>query len=122
MTKDTINSWKNKIIYQIFPRSFYDANNDGDGDLKGIVEKIDYLSWLGIDAIWLCPIYDTDFIDAGYDVNDYYKIWPKFGTLEDFKLLVKKCKEKNIEIIMDLVLNHTSDKHFWFKKALENPN
>ncbi|MGZ9413457.1 alpha-amylase family glycosyl hydrolase [Mycoplasma sp. AC157] len=118
--KDNLQKWGEKVIYQIFPRSFKDSNNDGNGDLKGIVSKLDYLSELGVDAIWLCPIYDTEFADAGYDVLDYKKIWSVFGTMEDFKELVSKAKEKNIEIIMDIVLNHTSNKHQWFLKAIES--
>ena len=112
--------WKNKVIYQIFPRSFKDSNNDGNGDIKGITSKMDYLSDLGIDAIWLCPVYDTDFKDAGYDVKDYKKIWETFGTLNDFKEMVKEAKKRNIDIIMDIVLNHVSEEHEWFVKALES--
>ncbi|AAT27883.1 alpha-amylase family glycosyl hydrolase [[Mycoplasma] mobile] len=113
--------WQDKIIYQIFPRSFFDTSNDGNGDIKGIIKKLNYLSWLGVDALWLCPVYETEFADAGYDVLDYYKVWEKFGTLKDFKTLIKKAKELNIEIIMDIVLNHTSTSHEWFKKAIEDP-
>ncbi|QZE12624.1 alpha-amylase family glycosyl hydrolase [Mycoplasma sp. Ms02] len=111
---------EDKIIYQIFPRSFYDSNNDGDGDLKGITEKLDYISDLGVNAIWLCPIYETGFVDAGYDVLDYMSVWKQFGTLEDFKELTQKAKEKGIDIIMDIVLNHVSNEHEWFKKACES--
>ncbi|PAF55327.1 alpha-amylase family glycosyl hydrolase [Mycoplasmopsis agassizii] len=118
----SIRTWKNKVIYQIFPRSFKDSNNDGQGDLKGITSKLDYLQELGIDAIWLNPIYETEFADAGYDVLDYFKVWQTFGTLEDFKELASEAKKRNIEIIMDLVLNHVSNKHKWFLKALEDPN
>lgn len=113
---------KEKIIYQIFPRSFMDANNDGNGDLKGIIEKLDYIKDLGVDVIWLCPIYETEFKDAGYDVLDYFSIWKVFGTLEDFKKLVKEAKKRNLEIMLDIVLNHTSNKHQWFLKALEDKN
>ncbi|WP_391591592.1 Alpha-amylase family glycosyl hydrolase, catalytic domain-containing protein [[Mycoplasma] cavipharyngis] len=113
---------KNKIIYQIFPRSFKDANNDGDGDLLGIVSKLDYLQSLNIDIIWLCPIYQTNFIDAGYDVLDYYQIWQPFGTLADFQLLVQEAEKRNIKIMLDIVLNHTSNQHPWFQKAINDPN
>lgn len=111
---------EDKIIYQIFPRSFYDSNNDGDGDLLGIAKKLDYLQDLGINAIWLCPIYDTNFVDAGYDVLDYKSVWKQFGTLEDFKLLTTEARKRNIDIIMDIVLNHVSNEHEWFKKACES--
>ncbi|AKA50139.1 sucrase-isomaltase [Mycoplasmopsis gallinacea] len=109
-----------KIIYQIFPRSFKDSNNDGDGDIQGIISKLDYLKNLGIDAIWLCPVYDTNFVDAGYDVLDYKSIWKQFGTLDDFKKLVDEARKRNIDIIMDIVLNHVSNEHEWFKKACES--
>ena len=112
--------WKDKVIYQIFPRSFKDSNNDGDGDLKGIISKLDYLKDLGITAIWLSPIYDTNFADAGYDVKDYKKVWKQFGTLADFKKLALEAKKRNIDLIMDIVLNHTSTDHVWFKKAIES--
>ncbi|WP_027122155.1 alpha-amylase family glycosyl hydrolase [[Mycoplasma] imitans] len=109
-----------KIIYQIFPRSFYDSNNDGDGDLVGIIRKLGYLKKLGINAIWLCPIYKTEFVDAGYDVLDYKSVWKQFGTLEEFKQLTKKASAMGIDIIMDIVLNHVSNKHHWFKKACQS--
>ncbi|MBN4084102.1 MULTISPECIES: alpha-amylase family glycosyl hydrolase [unclassified Mycoplasma] len=111
---------KDRVIYQIFPRSFYDSNNDGDGDLKGITEKLDYLKELGIDSIWLTPTYETNFVDAGYDVLDYKSVWKQFGTLEDFKEMATKAKELGIDIIMDIVLNHVSNEHDWFKKAIES--
>lgn len=113
---------ENKIIYQIFPRSFYDANDDGDGDLQGIIKKIPYLANLGINAIWLCPIYSTKFVDAGYDVLDYKNVWKQFGTLADFKKLQKVAQKNGIDIIMDIVINHVSSDHVWFKKALESKN
>lgn len=105
------------IIYQIYPRSFKDSNNDGIGDLKGIIEKIPYLAELGINAIWMSPIYASPNDDNGYDVSDYYSIMNEFGTMEDFDLLKKTCDKYNIKIIMDLVMNHTSDEHKWFKEA-----
>ncbi|MDJ1646666.1 alpha-amylase family glycosyl hydrolase [Mycoplasma phocimorsus] len=117
-----ITTWKNKVVYEIFPRSFKDSNGDGNGDIRGIIEKIDYIADLGINAIWLTPIYKTEFADAGYDVLDYYDVWEKFGTLQDFKDLVEECKKRNIDIIMDLVLNHVSDDHPWFKKAISDPS
>ncbi|WP_025755368.1 alpha-amylase family glycosyl hydrolase [Mycoplasmopsis cricetuli] len=109
-----------RIIYQIFPRSFMDSNNDGDGDLNGITSKLLYLKDLGINTIWLCPIYKTNFVDAGYDVLDYKNVWKQFGTLEDFKELTSKAKELNIDIVMDIVLNHVSNEHEWFKKACQS--
>ncbi|MCI5745573.1 MAG: alpha-glucosidase [Erysipelotrichaceae bacterium] len=116
--------WKNAIIYQIYPKSFKDSNNDGIGDLKGIIEKLDYLSFLGVDAIWLSPIYDSPMEDNGYDVADYFKIAPIFGTMEDMDSLISEAKKRNIRIIMDLVANHTSKEHVWFKeacKSIDNP-
>ncbi|EIE40796.1 Sucrase-isomaltase [Mycoplasmopsis canis UF31] len=111
---------EDKIFYQIFPRSFYDSNNDGDGDLKGITKKLWYLKKLGINGIWLCPTYSTNFVDAGYDVLDYKSVWEQFGTLEDFKEMASKAKKLGIDIIMDIVLNHVSNEHDWFKKAIES--
>lgn len=118
------NWWKDAVIYQIYPRSFKDANNDGIGDLKGIIEKLDYLSFLGVDAIWLSPVYESPMEDNGYDVSDYFKIAPVFGSMEDMEELIAEGKKRNIKIIMDLVANHTSKEHFWFKeacKSIDNP-
>ncbi|MGB4588179.1 MAG: alpha-glucosidase [Clostridiaceae bacterium] len=115
-----MDSFKNRIVYQIWPRSFKDSNNDGIGDLQGILSKLDYLKYLGIDTIWLSPIYATGNKDYGYDIDDYYKINPEFGTMSDFDELLKKSKSLGIDIIMDLVANHTSDQHEWFKKALSD--
>ena len=111
--------WKEAVGYQIYPKSFRDANGDGIGDLQGIIEKLDYLQDLGVDLLWLCPIYKSPMDDNGYDVSDYYEIAPEFGTLADFKELLEKAKERGIRIIMDLVLNHTSDEHPWFQAALD---
>lgn len=116
--------WRDGVIYQIYPRSFADSNNDGVGDLQGIISKIDYLQALGVDAIWLSPIYPSPDVDFGYDVADYKDIDPKFGTMKDFESLVKQAKKRKIHIVMDLVLNHTSDQHEWFtesKKSKDNP-
>ena len=106
--------WQEAIIYQIYPRSFCDANNDGNGDLKGIISKLDYLYELGVEGIWLSPIYQSPMKDNGYDVSDYYSINPMFGTMDDFDELVLEAKKRNIKIIMDLVCNHTSTEHMWF--------
>lgn len=116
--------WRDGIIYQIYPRSFADSNDDGIGDLPGITGKLDYLQDLGIDAIWLSPIYPSPDIDYGYDVADYTAIDPKFGTMEDFEKLVKEARKRDIHILLDLVLNHTSDQHPWFiesRKSKDNP-
>ena len=113
--------WKEAVFYQIYPRSFYDTNEDGIGDLKGILEKLDYLKDLGIDALWLSPIYDSPNDDNGYDIRDYHKIMQEFGTMEDFDLLLEEVHKRDMKLIMDLVVNHTSDEHEWFKKAMEDP-
>lgn len=114
--------WKEAIIYQIYPRSFYDANGDGIGDLRGIIEKLDYLEDLGVTAIWMSPIYDSPNDDNGYDIRDYHKIMQEFGTMEDFDELLEKAHGKGMKVIMDLVINHTSDEHEWFRKALKDPD
>jgi alpha-glucosidase len=106
--------WKTGVIYQIYPRSFYDSNDDGIGDIKGIIHKLDYIVWLGVDAIWLSPVNTSPMYDFGYDISDYYDIDPAYGTLNDFDLLIKKAHERGIRIIMDLVVNHTSHLHKWF--------
>lgn len=108
------------IAYEIFPYSFKDGNGDGVGDLKGIIEKLDYLSKLGINLIWLTPIYDSPLVDSGYDISDHYRINPKLGDLNDFKKLLKKAHGLNIRVIIDLVLNHTSSKHMWFEEAIKS--
>ena len=113
--------WKGKVAYQIYPKSFKDSNGDGVGDLKGITEKLDYLQKLGIDILWLSPIYKSPFIDQGYDISDYYAIEPIFGTMEDMEELIAEGKKRGISIIMDLVVNHCSSHHEWFQKALADP-
>ena len=116
--------WKNAVIYQIYPRSFQDSNGDGIGDLAGITKRLDYLETLGIDAIWLSPVYRSPQDDNGYDISDYCDIDPLFGTLEDMEVLIGEAKKHHIRIIMDLVLNHSSDEHRWFqeaKKSRDNP-
>ena len=110
--------WKGKVAYQIYPKSFKDSNGDGVGDLKGITEKLDYLQDLGIDILWLSPIYKSPFIDQGYDISNYYAIDPIFGTMEDMEELIAEGKKRGISIIMDLVVNHCSSHHEWFQKAL----
>ena len=113
--------WKEAVFYQIYPRSFCDTNGDGIGDLRGIIEKLDYLQNLGITALWLSPIYDSPNDDNGYDIRDYHKIMTEFGTMEDFDELLEKVHERGMRLIMDLVINHTSDEHEWFQKALADP-
>ena len=114
--------WKGKVAYQIYPKSFKDSNGDGVGDLKGITEKLDYLQDLGIDILWLSPVYKSPFIDQGYDISDYYAIDPLFGTMEDMEELIAEGKKRGIAIIMDLVVNHCSSHHEWFQKALADPD
>ena len=112
--------WHDKVAYQIYPKSFNDTNGDGIGDIKGITEKLDYLKKLGIDIIWISPIYQSPLVDQGYDISDYYKIDERFGTMEEFDELLAEAKKRGIGIVMDLVINHCSEKHEWFQKALED--
>ncbi len=114
--------WHDKVAYQIYPKSFLDTNGDGIGDLRGIISKLDYLKSLGIDIIWLSPIYKSPFVDQGYDISDYYAIAEEFGTMEEFDELLAEAKKRDMHIIMDLVINHCSDKHEWFQKALKDPD
>ena len=116
--------WQEVVVYQIYPRSFKDSNGDGIGDLPGIIEKLDYLEKLGIGAIWLSPVYQSPNDDNGYDISDYEAIMTEFGTMEDMDRLIAEAKKRNIRIIMDLVVNHTSDEHAWFveaRKSKDNP-
>lgn len=101
--------WHDKVAYQIYPKSFMDTNGDGIGDIRGIINKLDYLKDLGIDIIWISPIYQSPLVDQGYDISDYYKIDERFGTMEDFEELIAEAKKRNIGILMDLVINHCSD-------------
>ena len=113
--------WQDKIAYQIYPKSFNDSNNDGIGDIPGIIEKIDYLKDLGVDILWISPCYPSPFADQGYDISDYYGIHPSFGTLEDMDRLLAEAKKRDMYIILDLVVNHCSDEHEWFQKACQDP-
>lgn len=116
--------WKEAVVYQIYPRSFYDTSGNGIGDLQGIIKKLDYIKSLGVDVIWLCPIYDSPNDDNGYDIRDYKKIMKEFGTDNDFDMLLKEIHERDLKLIMDLVPNHTSDEHQWFslsKASKDNP-
>lgn len=114
--------WKEAVAYQIYPKSFYDSNNDGIGDIKGITQKLSYLADLGIDVLWICPFYKSPMKDNGYDISDYYAIDPMFGTMEDMDELLAKAKEYNIKVLVDLVLNHSSTEHKWFQEAISSPN
>lgn len=115
--------WKESVVYQIYPRSFMDSNGDGIGDLRGIISKLDYLKELGIDVIWLSPVYESPNDDNGYDISDYCKIMNEFGTMEDWDELLHEMHERNMKLMMDLVVNHTSDEHNWFiesRKSKDN--
>ena len=113
--------YKNAIVYQVYPFSFKDSDNDGWGDIKGILSKLDYIKDLGVTAIWFSPLYKSPDYDYGYDISDYKAIDEKFGTMEDFDLLLKECHKRDLKVIMDMVINHTSIEHEWFKKAIEDP-
>src|SRR5688572_29213590 len=109
--------FKDALIYELSVRAFFDSNNDGIGDFQGIIQKLDYLEDLGINTIWLLPFYPSPLKDDGYDVTDYYDVHPDYGTLADFKLFLKEAHRRGIRVITELILNHTSDQHAWFKKA-----
>lgn len=113
--------WQQEVVYQIYPKSFNDSNGDGKGDIRGIIEKLDYLKELGITMLWISPVYQSPMDDNGYDVSDYMAIAPEFGTMEDLDELIQEAGALGIKIIMDLVINHTSDEHVWFQEALKNP-
>ena len=114
--------WHDKVAYQIYPKSFYDSNGDGIGDLQGIIRKLDYLKDLGADILWISPIYPSPFADQGYDISDYYNIDPAFGTMEDMDELIREAQKRDMYILMDLVVNHCSDEHEWFEKACADPS
>ncbi len=114
--------WHDKVAYQIYPKSFLDTDGDGIGDLRGVIRKLDYLKGLGVDIIWLSPVYRSPFVDQGYDISDYYAIAPEFGTMEDFDELLAEAKKRDMYLIMDLVINHCSDQHEWFRRALADPD
>lgn len=112
--------WKEAVVYQIYPRSFMDSDGDGIGDLQGIIHRLDYLCDLGVDVLWLSPVYDSPNADNGYDIRDYKKIMQEFGTMDDFDMLLEKAHQKGLKIMMDLVVNHTSDEHAWFTQSRES--
>ncbi|RJP52405.1 MAG: maltose alpha-D-glucosyltransferase [Anaerolineaceae bacterium] len=117
------NIWyKDAVFYEVYVRAFYDSNSDGHGDIKGLIQKLDYLQDLGITCLWLLPIYPSPLKDDGYDISNYYGVHPSYGTLDDFKALLDAAHERGLRVIMDLVLNHTSDQHPWFLAARANPN
>lgn len=116
--------WKEAVVYQVYPRSFQDSNGDGIGDLPGVTARLDYLHTLGVDVIWLSPFYQSPGLDMGYDISDYQAIDPKFGTLADFDALLAKAHALGMRVVIDLVVNHTSDQHRWFqesRKSRSNP-
>lgn len=113
--------WQEAVVYQVYPRSFLDSNNDGIGDLRGIIRKLDYIEELGADVIWLCPVYDSPNDDNGYDIRDYRSIMKEFGTMKDFDELLSLAHQKGLKIVMDLVVNHTSDEHEWFRESRRTP-
>lgn len=116
--------WKEAAVYQIYPRSFLDSNGDGIGDINGITMRLDYLKALGVDVIWLSPVYESPDCDNGYDISDYRAIMKKFGTMEDFDRLLAEAHRRGLKIVMDLVVNHTSDEHRWFiesRASRDNP-
>ena len=109
--------WKKSVVYQIYPKSFKDTTGNGTGDIQGIIEKLDYLKELGVDVLWLTPIYNSPQHDNGYDISDYYQIYEEYGTMEDFELLLEEAHNRDMKIIMDIVVNHTSTEHEWFQKS-----
>ena len=109
--------WRESVVYQIYPRSFQDSNGDGIGDLRGIIDRIDHLAWLGVDVVWLSPVYKSPNDDNGYDISDYQDIMAEFGTMGDWDELLAALHARGIRLVMDLVVNHTSDEHAWFVES-----
>ena len=123
-TDDGVPWWKKTIVYQVYPISFQDSNGDGIGDLPGITQRLDYLKELGVETLWLCPFYPSPMADFGYDVSDYCAVHPMFGTMEDFDHLLEECHRRGLRLLVDLVPNHTSEKHPWFlesRSSRDNP-
>ena len=114
--------FSNKVVYQIYPKSFRDTNGDGFGDIPGVIEKLDYLQDLGVDYLWLTPFFPSPQHDNGYDVADYRSVDPKFGTMEDLEELIRQGEDRGIGLMLDMVFNHTSTEHEWFKKAVSEPD
>ncbi len=111
--------WKESVVYQIYPKSFCDGNGDGIGDIKGIISKLDYLAWLGVDVVWISPMYPSPGYDNGYDISDYESIAPCYGSMEEFETLLKEAHARDVKVVIDLVVNHSSNEHPWFLNALE---
>ena len=111
--------WKEAVVYQIYPRSFKDSNGDGIGDIPGIIEKLDYIKELGVDIVWLSPVYRSPNADNGYDISDYQDIMKEFGTMEDMDKLIREMHARGLKLMMDIVVNHTSDEHEWFQKSCQ---
>ena len=109
--------WKNATVYQIYPASFKDSNGDGIGDIPGIISQLDYIHSLGVDVIWICPMYDSPQYDMGYDISDYESVYPPYGTVADMEWLIAACHSRGLRVILDLVVNHTSHLHSWFKES-----
>lgn len=114
--------YRRAVFYEVMVRSFYDSNGDGAGDIAGLISKLDYLQWLGVDALWIPPFYNSPLRDGGYDVSDFTTVLPEFGTLDEFKELVTKAHERNMRVVIDYPLNHTSDAHDWFQQSREDPD
>lgn len=112
--------WKESNVYQIYPSSFKDSNGDGIGDIPGIISKLDYIKQLGVDIVWLCPCFKSPQVDMGYDISDYKDIYEKYGTMKDIEDLIDGLHSRNLKFVMDLVVNHTSDQHEWFKSAISS--
>ena len=113
--------YKRAVFYEVLVRTFFDSNGDGTGDINGLIEKLDYLAWLGVDCLWIPPFYDSPLRDGGYDIRDYRKVLPEFGTVQDFAALIEACHQRGMRIITDLVMNHTSDSHQWFQDSRSDP-
>ena len=114
--------YRRAVFYEVMVRSFADTNSDGIGDIPGLISKLDYLEWLGVDALWLPPFYSSPLRDGGYDVANFMTVLPEFGTIDDFQELVSQAHARNMRIVMDLPLNHTSDQHHWFQESRTNPS
>ncbi len=113
--------YRDAVIYEVFCRGFYDSNGDGGGDLRGLTAKLDYLHWLGVDCLWLLPVFASPLRDGGYDISDFYQVHPDYGTVDDLRELIEEAHERGIRVISDLVMNHTSDQHPWFQEARQGP-